>query len=58
MAGDLVDRVRKALENGASLSQITHGTPTGGGKRNPKLIITSLKIIGGIGKRTLISIGL
>ena len=50
--------MRKALENGASLSQITHGTPTGGGKRNPKLIITSLKIIGGIGKRTLISIGL
>jgi hypothetical protein len=45
MADDVVDRVKRALENGASLTQITDGRPTGGGKRNPKLVITSFKII-------------
>jgi hypothetical protein len=45
MADDIADRVKNALEGGASLSQITNGRPVGGGKRNPKLIITSFKII-------------
>ena len=45
MADDVVDRVKRALENGASLTQTTNGRPVGGGKRNPKLITTSFKII-------------
>jgi hypothetical protein len=45
MADDVADRVKQALENGASLTQITSGKPTGGGKRNSKLIITSFKIV-------------
>jgi hypothetical protein len=45
MADDVADRVKRALESGASLSQITNGRPVGGGTRNPKLIITSFKII-------------
>jgi hypothetical protein len=56
MAADVVDRVKRALENGASLTQITNGRPTGGGRRNPKLIITSFKIIRRHRQRTLISI--
>jgi len=45
MADDVADRVKQALDNGASLTRITSGKPTGGGKRNSKLIITSFKII-------------
>jgi hypothetical protein len=45
MSVEIAERVKKALEAGASLTQITSGRPVGGGDRNRGLVITSFKII-------------
>jgi hypothetical protein len=45
MSVEVVEKVKKALDAGASLTQITSGRPVGGGNRNRGLIITSFKII-------------
>ncbi len=45
MSVEVAEKVKLALRGGASLSQITSGTPIGGGKRNRGLVITSFKII-------------
>jgi hypothetical protein len=45
MSVEVADKVKLALHRGASLGQIAHGRPTGGGERNRSLYITSFKII-------------
>jgi hypothetical protein len=45
MSAEVAERVKQALQRGASLSQVAHGRPVGGGKRNRNLYITSFKII-------------
>jgi hypothetical protein len=45
MSIEVAEKVKQALQGGASLGQITHGKPIGGGKINRKLAITSFKII-------------
>jgi hypothetical protein len=42
---EVAEQVRRALQAGASLTQVTAGRPAGGGKRNPRLIIASFKKI-------------
>jgi hypothetical protein len=42
---EVAEKVRSALQAGASLTQVTAGRPAGGGKRNPSLIIASFKKI-------------
>jgi hypothetical protein len=45
MSSEVLQKVKFALQRGASLGQITQGKPTGGGERNAALYITSSKII-------------
>jgi hypothetical protein len=45
MTLEIAEKVKKALDAGASLTQITCGRPAGGGDRNRDLFIASFKII-------------
>ena len=45
MSEEVAKRVKLALRRGSSLSQITHGKPTGGGKTNLSLVIASFKVV-------------
>jgi hypothetical protein len=45
MSIEVADRVKLALQRGASIGQITQGKPAGGGEPNRSLYITSFKII-------------
>jgi hypothetical protein len=45
MPVEVAQRVKQALQAGASLGQITSGKPIGGGKTNRSLVITSFKIV-------------
>jgi hypothetical protein len=45
MSIKVAEKVKQALQAGASLSQITRGKPVGGGQANPSLFIASFKII-------------
>jgi hypothetical protein len=40
---EIVEKVKLALERGVTIGEITHGMPTGGGKRNGSLCIASYK---------------
>ena len=41
MTADMMIRIKSALEGGASLAEILHGVPIGGGRRDRSLIITT-----------------
>jgi hypothetical protein len=45
MTVEAAEKIKNALEGGASLAQVTIGRPVGGGKRNPGLIVASFKIV-------------
>ncbi len=45
MLPEAVEAVKRALQGGATISQITRGKPVGGGKANRSLIIVQFKVL-------------
>jgi hypothetical protein len=45
MSVEVAEKVKQALQAGASLGQITSGKPIGGGRTNRSLVIASFKIV-------------
>jgi hypothetical protein len=45
MQPEVVEKVRSALQSGATIGQICFGKPTGGGKIDRKLVLTRFKVL-------------
>jgi len=45
MRPEVVEAVKRALQNGATIGQICHGKPIGGGKTDRKLVLTRFKVL-------------